>query len=57
MDTQKTFDNADFDGDGLTNQEEMVLGTNFRKADTDGDGYTDYEEVQAGFDPLTAAQK
>jgi hypothetical protein len=57
IDTQTVFDNADFDGDGLTNKEEMILGTSFRKADTDGDGYTDGEEVKAGFDPLTPAQK
>jgi hypothetical protein len=53
-DTQILFNQADFDGDGLTNQEEYELGTDFRKADTDGDGYSDYEEVKAGYDPLTA---
>ncbi len=37
---------ADFDGDGLTNfQELMVYGTDIRKADTDGDGLTDGDEV------------
>lgn len=56
-DTQTFFNKADFDGDGLTNEEEMRLGTDFRKADTDGDGYSDYDEVQAGYDPLTPAIK
>jgi hypothetical protein len=37
---------ADFDGDGLTNfQELMVYGTDIRKADTDGDGLSDGDEV------------
>ncbi len=56
-DTQKVFNEADFDQDGLSNQREQELGTDFRKADTDGDGYSDYDEVQAGYDPLTAAIK
>ena len=35
----------DTDGDGLTDAEEAILGTNPLKIDTDGDGLTDYEEV------------
>ena len=41
----------DFDGDGLTNKEELIdIGTNFQVADTDGDGIADGEEVVAGAD-------
>lgn len=36
----------DTDGDGLTNQEEISLGTNPNLVDTDNDGLTDKEEVK-----------
>ena len=36
---------ADADGDGLTNLEEYMLGTDFRNSDTDGDGMNDYLET------------
>lgn len=43
---------ADFDADGLTNKDEiLVYGTNIRVADTDGDGLDDGLEVAMGFDP------
>ncbi|NDV62885.1 glycoside hydrolase family 16 protein [Puniceicoccales bacterium CK1056] len=45
----------DDDGDGLTDIEEHVLGTNILKQDTDGDGYKDLEEIEAGTSPLLAA--
>ncbi len=35
----------DIDGDGLTNAQEVALGTDPRKPDTDGDGLTDGQEV------------
>lgn len=35
----------DFDKDGLTNKQEVDLGTDPSKADTDNDGLDDYEEV------------
>ncbi len=35
----------DTDGDGLTDEQERVLGTDINSKDTDGDGLTDYEEV------------
>ncbi len=41
----------DTDGDGLTDADELALGTNPAQADTDGDGYTDAQELQAGYDP------
>ncbi len=34
-------DDGDVDGDGLTNEEEGLLGTDPRVADTDGDGFRD----------------
>lgn len=40
----------DFDRDGLSNREEIALGTNLRVADTDGDGILDGEEVVLGAD-------
>ncbi|MUV04189.1 T9SS type B sorting domain-containing protein [Flavobacterium rakeshii] len=43
---------CDRDGDGLTNAEEALLGTNPTLADTDGDGITDGDEVTDGTDPL-----
>lgn len=35
----------DTDGDGLTDDEEAILGTNPNLSDTDGDGISDYQEV------------
>ncbi len=35
----------DLDGDGLTNKEELILGTDPANSDCDGDGLTDYQEI------------
>ena len=43
----------DFDGDGLTDLEEYVLGTNPCDWDSDGDGMSDLYEVMNGLDPLS----
>ena len=40
--------------DGLTDKEEMLLGTNIYVRDTDGDGKTDKEEKIKGKDPKIA---
>lgn len=36
----------DSDSDGLTDDEEVILGTNQNMKDTDGDGLSDYEEIK-----------
>lgn len=45
---------ADLDGDGLSNFEEMLLGTNPIDWDTDGDTMNDGWEVMWGLDPFSA---
>ena len=47
-----TTQDADDDGDGLTNAVEATLGTDPDNADSDGDGYDDGAEVQDGTNPL-----
>jgi hypothetical protein len=42
----------DRDGDGLTNGQEIALGTNIDNADSDGDGMPDKWEVDMGLNPL-----
>ena len=43
----------DLDGDGLTNLQEIALGTEIRDPDTDGDGLSDFQEVNRySTDPL-----
>ncbi|MGA1848074.1 MAG: hypothetical protein ACMUHB_01920, partial [Thermoplasmatota archaeon] len=43
--------NIDDDGDGLTDTEEMAIGTDFNNPDTDGDGLYDNLELSRGLDP------
>lgn len=43
---------ADTDGDGITDDDEIVNGTDPEKADTDGDGLDDLAEQDGGTDPL-----
>jgi RHS repeat-associated protein len=43
---------VDSDGDGLSNSEEAIHGTNPQNRDTDGDGASDKDEVVAGTNPL-----
>ena len=45
----------DTDGDGLSDMDEALLGTNPLSPDTDSDGSPDGSEVQAGTDPLDGA--
>jgi hypothetical protein len=45
---------GDTDNDGLTNRQEVVLGTSPRDKDTDGDGAVDSDEVLDFTDPRTS---
>lgn len=42
----RDYPDDDFDGDGLTNAEETIAGTNPWNVDSDGDGVTDYCELK-----------
>lgn len=42
----------DSDRDGLTDLEEVFIGTNRIDKDTDNDGFEDGEEITSGYDPL-----
>ncbi len=42
----------DYDGDGLTNEQEYKLGTDMNDSDTDSGGVSDGAEVSYGSDPL-----
>jgi hypothetical protein len=46
-----TTADVDSDGDGLSDNQETLLGTNTRNADSDGDGLNDFQEVQIGTNP------
>lgn len=48
----KTIYEKDSDYDGLTDAQELALGTNPHSIDSDGDGHSDLEELQAGQSPL-----
>jgi hypothetical protein len=45
-DLARQGERGDYDGDGLTNREEYLLGTDPTKSDTDGDGASDYAETK-----------
>lgn len=44
--------NDDTDNDGLTDIEELFIGTDRIIPDSDSDGFKDGEEIQAGYDPI-----
>jgi hypothetical protein len=49
--------NGDRDGDGISNGDEIRLGTDLNNADSDGDGVSDGAEVAVGSDPNNGTQK
>lgn len=50
--TSNVLLNKDSDGDGLSDRDEIIYGTDPFNKDTDGDGYLDGEEIATGYDPL-----
>jgi YD repeat-containing protein len=46
---------VDSDGDGLSDLQEIMIGTDPFNPDTDGDGFSDGVEVASGSDPLNPA--
>ena len=52
LNTEVNGFSPDFDGDGLTDMEEMLIGTNPCHWDTDGDHMCDAWEVMNSLDPL-----
>jgi len=46
---------ADSDGDGITDADEIAFGSDPDAADTDGDGFWDGDEAAYGADPTDAA--
>lgn len=44
---------SDADGDGMTDLQESLYGTNPAEVDSDGDGLTDAQETQQGWEPTT----
>ncbi len=49
-------DLVDTDHDGLTDKQELLLGTDPKNPDTDGDGFPDGLEVQNGFSPTSTSR-
>lgn len=43
----------DTDGDGLSDEDEVLYNTNPNNPDTDGDDYSDLIEIQSSWNPLT----
>lgn len=53
----KSIYTRDLDQDGLTDAQELALGTNPFSSDSDSDGLTDLEEVQRGLEPCQHQRK
>ncbi|MFH0952382.1 MAG: LysM peptidoglycan-binding domain-containing protein [Patescibacteria group bacterium] len=52
FDVSEADPDEDDDNDGLTNEEEQLIGTRIDRADTDNDGINDKLEINNGSDPL-----
>ncbi len=48
------FSATDYDGDGLSNDDEILYQTNLYNADSDGDGLSDAQEIALGTNPVNA---
>jgi len=46
----------DTDADGLSDKEEVILGTDANAADSDGDNYSDLTELIGGYNPIGAGK-
>lgn len=55
LNVESAVSKDDFDNDGLTDEEEKLYGTDWRRPDSDGDGYLDGEEIASGYNPLRPA--
>lgn len=53
--SKQTFLAKDSDDDGITDKEELRLGTDPFNSDTDQDGFFDGSEISLGTDPLTVS--
>ncbi len=51
---ERSKNDPDKDGDGLSDKLEALYGSDPDKADTDGDGYSDGDEAWNGYDPAAA---
>jgi hypothetical protein len=49
-------DGVDADGDGLTDKEEVALGSDANSMDGDGDGYSDFSEIINLYNPAGAGK-
>lgn len=49
----RTIYERDFDNDGLTDAQELALGTNLLTPDSDGDGKPDLTEIEEGSNPMS----
>ncbi|NDC37745.1 MAG: hypothetical protein EBZ48_06800, partial [Proteobacteria bacterium] len=54
IENERTRGAKDSDGDGISDDVELLIGSSTTHSDTDGDGILDGREVQIGSDPVAA---